>query len=81
VDNPWIVHGLSMHNPWMSMDNPWTSLDFHGLPGAGGTVGQVGGTGQLILGEPLGRETLTHTLYRKQEPIHARLVRKKPRKA
>ena len=37
MDNPWIIHGLSMDCPWMSMDNSWTSLDFHGLPRAGGT--------------------------------------------
>jgi hypothetical protein len=32
MDDPWIIHGLSMANPWMihglSMDDPWI---IHGL--------------------------------------------------
>jgi len=64
MDYPWIINGSSMDYPWMSMDNPWASLDFHGLPGAGGPVGHVGGTDQHIPGELFGWETLTHSLYR-----------------
>jgi len=67
-----------MDHPLILHRHPWISMDFQGL---GEPVGHVGGTGQHIMAEPLGWETLTHTLYRKQEPIHARLVRKKPRKA
>jgi len=67
MDTPWIIHGLSMDYPRMSMDSPWTSLawvsmNFQGL----GEPVDVGGTGQYIPGEPLGRETLTHSLYRQK---------------
>ena len=54
-------HGSSMdiHGyPWISMNihgYPWTAMDIYGLPGAGGTV-------QHPFGEPLGQETLTHSL-------------------
>jgi len=41
MDYPWIIHGLSM-------DKQWTSMDVH-------RISRVGGTGQHILEEPLGR--------------------------
>ena len=25
MDNPWIIHGFSMDNPWIAKDNPWIS--------------------------------------------------------
>jgi hypothetical protein len=78
MDNPWIIriliiHGLSMDHPWIiygsSMDylliihgHPLTSMNFQGL---GEPVGHVGGTGQHIPVEPLGRETPTPTSCRK----------------
>ena len=69
MDYPWIIHGLSMDYPWIIHrcpwiihGHPWISMDFQGL---GEPVGHVGGAGQLIPGEPFGRGTLTHTLYKK----------------
>ena len=52
----------------VTMDCPWISMIIHGHPWismGGEPVDHVGGTGQHIPGEPLGRETLTHFLYRK----------------
>ena len=76
MDRIWIIHGLSMDDPWIiygsSIDylwiihgHPWISMNCQGLGEAGGTGLPCWGTGQHIPGEPLGRETLTHSLNRK----------------
>jgi hypothetical protein len=65
MDNPWIIDRLSMDHPWIAMYNPWTSLHFHGLPRLGEPVWHVGGSGQQVFVDTLGRASLTHSLYRK----------------
>ena len=74
MDNPWIIHGLSMDYPWiiheLSMDYPWIlhglSMHYHGLSMCGLFHFRQKRTSKVMWFIPLSTKYVVYFTFEKQ---------------